>query len=79
VQISIFLVWKIKSRIFFVTKDHRKVKLRLQNGVRGGDIIAVNIDHLDTGFGVLPVGPGQGSAAKPTALWASCSSSTGPT
>jgi len=56
-----------------------KIKLRLQNGIRGGDIAALNIVHLDLGFGMLHVGPGQGSATKPTAIWASRSSTTGPT
>ncbi|KAK7378643.1 hypothetical protein VNO80_04089 [Phaseolus coccineus] len=49
------------------------------NGIRGGHIVALDIVHLDIGFGVLHVGPGQGSATKPTTIWASRSSSTGPT
>ncbi|CAJ1893328.1 unnamed protein product [Sphenostylis stenocarpa] len=56
-----------------------KIELRLEDGICGGHIIALNIVHLNIGFGVLPVGPGQGQTTKPTAIWASRSSTTGPT
>ncbi|KAG4928305.1 hypothetical protein JHK85_054791 [Glycine max] len=54
-------------------------KVKLRNGVRDGYIVALNIVHLDPGFGMLPVGPGQGSTTTATTIWASRSSTTGPT
>ncbi|KAI4300285.1 hypothetical protein L6164_033681 [Bauhinia variegata] len=53
-----------------------------ENGLRGGDIVADDIVHLDHSPGLLPVWKVQGSTRNnciPTVLWASGASSSSPT